>query len=58
MKNCTELVFVDGGASVEVTVTDRCTGCDVTSLDFTPTAFQNMAALSVGRIEGMTWVWS
>ncbi|KAF9822048.1 hypothetical protein IEO21_00042 [Rhodonia placenta] len=46
------------GKSVTVTVTDRCTGCDVTSLDFTPTAFQNMADLSVGRLYGMTWVWS
>lgn len=50
--------FIDQGKSVTVTVTDRCTGCDVTSLDFTPTAFQNMADLSVGRLYGMTWVWS
>ena len=48
----------DGGNSVEVTVTDRCTGCDVTSLDFTPTAFQNLASLGTGRIHDMTWVWS
>ncbi|EPT03938.1 hypothetical protein FOMPIDRAFT_160517 [Fomitopsis schrenkii] len=44
--------------SVEVTVTDRCTGCDATSLDFTPTAFQNLASLATGRIYGMTWMWS
>ncbi|PCH33788.1 hypothetical protein WOLCODRAFT_22254 [Wolfiporia cocos MD-104 SS10] len=43
------------GKSVTVTVTDRCTGCDTTSLDFTPTAFQQMADLSIGRLYGMTW---
>ncbi|KZT72743.1 hypothetical protein DAEQUDRAFT_663502, partial [Daedalea quercina L-15889] len=45
------------GKSVTVTVTDRCTGCSTTSIDFTPTAFEQLADLSVGRITGMTWVW-
>ncbi|KAH9922477.1 RlpA-like double-psi beta-barrel-protein domain-containing protein-containing protein [Fomitopsis serialis] len=46
------------GKSVTVTVTDRCTGCDTTSLDFSPSAFQQLADLSVGRLHGMTWDWS
>ncbi|KAH9922488.1 plant expansin [Fomitopsis serialis] len=46
------------GKSVKVTVTDRCTGCATTDLDFSPSAFQQLADLSVGRLHGMTWVWS
>lgn len=46
------------GKSVEVTVTDRCTGCAETDLDFSPSAFDQLADETVGRISGMTWVWS
>jgi len=46
-----------GGASVTVTVTDRCTGCLTTDLDFSPSAFDGLAAAVIGRIFGMTWVW-
>lgn len=45
------------GKSVTVTVTDRCTGCAQTSLDFSPSAFQQLSDLSVGRLFGMTWTW-
>jgi len=44
------------GKSVPVTITDRCTGCDMFSLDFSPSAFTQMADQSVGRLTGMTWV--
>ncbi|KZT05947.1 uncharacterized protein LAESUDRAFT_726515 [Laetiporus sulphureus 93-53] len=44
-----------GGKSVSVTVTDRCTGCSTTSLDFTPTAFGDLADLSIGRLTDVTW---
>jgi len=46
------------GKSVTVTLTDRCTACAVTDLDFSPSAFNQLADFSVGRIKGMTWVWA
>ncbi|KAH9836381.1 plant expansin [Rhodofomes roseus] len=46
------------GNSVTVTVTDRCVACAVTDLDFSPSAFQQLASESVGRLYGMTWTWS
>jgi hypothetical protein len=45
------------GKSVTVTVTDRCTACDETSLDFSPSAFSQLADQSLGRID-ITWNWS
>jgi hypothetical protein len=45
------------GKSVVVKVTDRCTGCSQTSLDFSPHAFNQLADPSVGRIHGVTWEW-
>ncbi|KAG8219872.1 RlpA-like double-psi beta-barrel-protein domain-containing protein-containing protein [Butyriboletus roseoflavus] len=45
------------GKSVTVTVTDRCTGCSLTDLDFSPNAFDTLAAASVGRIS-INWVWA
>ncbi|KZT69915.1 hypothetical protein DAEQUDRAFT_668682, partial [Daedalea quercina L-15889] len=46
------------GNSVTVTVTDRCTGCATTDLDFSPSAFEQLADLSQGRLYGVTWDWS
>jgi expansin (peptidoglycan-binding protein) len=46
------------GKSVTVTLTDRCGGCALTDLDFSPSAFNQLADFSVGRISGMTWVWA
>jgi hypothetical protein len=45
------------GKSVQVTLTDRCTGCKITDLDFSPSAFNEIADPAVGRISDMTWVW-
>jgi len=45
------------GKSVTVTITDRCVGCKQTDLDFSPTAFSQLADFGVGRLEGMTWEW-
>ncbi|KAI0330553.1 hypothetical protein GY45DRAFT_1323494 [Cubamyces sp. BRFM 1775] len=45
------------GKSVTITVTDRCTGCAVTDLDFSPSAFSQLADFAVGRLHDMTWVW-
>ncbi|KAG6888691.1 hypothetical protein C0995_006681, partial [Termitomyces sp. Mi166 len=46
-----------GGKSVTVTLTDRCTGCALTDLDFSPSAFNILADFSVGRIQDIEWNW-
>jgi len=46
-----------GGKSVTLTITDRCTGCQLTDLDMAPSAFNQLADPSIGRIHGVTWVW-
>ena len=48
----------DQGKSVTITVTDRCVGCAETDLDFSPAAFSQLADLSVGRLDGVTWHWA
>ncbi|PWZ01617.1 hypothetical protein BCV70DRAFT_77743 [Testicularia cyperi] len=45
------------GKSTTVTVVDRCEGCAWGDLDFTATAFKELASLSVGRLSGVTWEW-
>ncbi|KIM67247.1 hypothetical protein SCLCIDRAFT_232592 [Scleroderma citrinum Foug A] len=45
------------GKSTTVTVTDRCQGCAITDLDFSPTAFSDLANESLGRID-ITWMWT
>jgi len=45
---------VSGNVSVDVTVVDRCTGCKLYDLDFSPTAFEGMADMSLGRVD-VTW---
>ncbi|KAH9837114.1 RlpA-like double-psi beta-barrel-protein domain-containing protein-containing protein [Rhodofomes roseus] len=52
-----QIIATYGGKSITVTVTDRCTGCNATSIDFTPTAFSQLADQSLGRIH-LTWVWA
>ncbi|EIW74045.1 plant expansin [Coniophora puteana RWD-64-598 SS2] len=46
-----------GGSNVTVAITDRCTACAITDLDFAPAAFDKLASETVGRIHGVTWVW-
>jgi expansin (peptidoglycan-binding protein) len=46
-----------GSNSVRVKVVDRCEGCAMYSLDFSPAAFNQLADPSVGRVHGMTWTW-
>lgn len=45
------------GRSIKVRLTDRCAACAVTDLDFTPTAFKDLAPNGDGRIRGITWTW-
>lgn len=44
------------GNSVDVTVVDRCEGCAYNDLDFSPSAFTQLADKSLGRID-ITWEW-
>lgn len=50
--------LTDQGKSVTVAITDRCTGCALTDLDFSPSAFDQLASEDLGRLSGMTWVWA
>jgi len=45
------------GKTVTVTITDRCTGCALTSLDFSPAAFDTLADPSLGRLYDIQWEW-
>lgn len=45
------------GNHVEVTVVDRCEGCKYNDLDFSPSAFSQLANQDLGRID-ITWNWS
>ena len=44
------------GKSVEVTVVDSCEGCAENDLDFSPSAFSQIADQGLGRID-ITWEW-
>jgi hypothetical protein len=50
--------FLDQGASVVLTITDRCTGCNITDIDMSPSAFQVLAPLAVGRLHDVVWTWN
>ncbi|WFC97774.1 Lytic transglycosylase [Malassezia yamatoensis] len=43
------------GKSTTVTVVDRCTGCSSDDLDFSPSAFRQLASTSVGRLRNVQW---
>ena len=45
-----------GSKSVVVTIEDKCPGCAYGSIDLSPTAFQQLADESLGRIP-ITWNW-
>ncbi|KXN89956.1 Allergen Asp f 7 [Leucoagaricus sp. SymC.cos] len=45
------------GKTVTVAITDRCEGCALDDLDFSPSAFQQLADPSLGRID-ITWTWN
>ncbi|KAH8729089.1 RlpA-like double-psi beta-barrel-protein domain-containing protein-containing protein [Phaeosphaeriaceae sp. PMI808] len=42
--------------SIDVTVIDRCTGCQPTDLDVSPAMFNQMADADLGRVL-VTWAW-
>ncbi|KAG8898580.1 hypothetical protein FRC00_002622 [Tulasnella sp. 408] len=43
------------GKCVTCRITDRCGGCQPHALDFSPSAFKELADFDVGRLHGMTW---
>lgn len=43
------------GKTITVSLTDRCTGCAYSALDFSPAAFNALADPAIGRIHGLTW---
>ncbi|KAF1953160.1 hypothetical protein CC80DRAFT_527443 [Byssothecium circinans] len=45
-----------GERSVDVTVIDRCTGCQPTDLDVSPAVFKELADPGLGRV-GVEWAW-
>ncbi|PIL31598.1 hypothetical protein GSI_06300 [Ganoderma sinense ZZ0214-1] len=45
------------GKSVEVMAVDRCTGCAMFDLDFSPSAFSELADFAIGRLHGVEWEW-
>lgn len=45
-----------GNRSVDVTVVDRCTGCEPTDLDLSIGAFEQLALQGSGRVVG-SWAW-
>ncbi|RXW23493.1 hypothetical protein EST38_g2390 [Candolleomyces aberdarensis] len=48
-----------GGSSVTITVVDRCVGCAMTDLDFSPSAFDALTGgnRGLGRVQ-ITWEWA
>jgi len=45
-----------GNVTVDVTVVDRCTGCQPTDLDLSPSVFNKLAQQDRGRVRG-SWQW-
>ncbi|GAA5949227.1 hypothetical protein JCM3765_003337 [Sporobolomyces pararoseus] len=43
------------GKSVDVSVQDRCEGCAMWDLDFSPKLFGELADLGIGRLKGVEW---
>jgi len=41
--------------TVHVKATDRCEACQRDDLDFSPTAFGQLASMELGRIRGISW---
>ncbi|KAK0185018.1 riboflavine-aldehyde-forming enzyme [Armillaria mellea] len=53
--HCGKVITVSyQGKSVDVTVRDLCPGCGSNGIDLSPTAFQQLAGLDVGRMQ-VTW---
>ncbi|OBZ68318.1 Papain inhibitor [Grifola frondosa] len=43
------------GNFVDATVVDECPGCASGSIDLSPSAFEQLAPLSAGRLYGVSW---
>lgn len=45
-----------GGKSIDLTVVDRCTGCQATDIDVTRSVFKGLANIDEGRVD-VEWSW-
>ncbi|KAG8726317.1 hypothetical protein FRC11_000374 [Ceratobasidium sp. 423] len=43
------------GKTISVKVVDRCYACGYDDIDLSPAAFQQFAALAVGKLQGVSW---
>jgi hypothetical protein len=47
---------VSANKSIDLTVVDRCVGCQAEDLDLSYSAFDYLADMSLGRVRG-SWAW-
>ncbi|KAG8744056.1 hypothetical protein FRC12_014880 [Ceratobasidium sp. 428] len=47
--------FTWGGKTIKVGIVDRCYACGTEDIDLSPAAFQQFAALGVGKLQGTSW---
>ncbi|QRW14932.1 hypothetical protein RhiLY_13931 [Ceratobasidium sp. AG-Ba] len=43
------------GKTIKVGIVDRCGACGYNDIDLSPSAFQQFAALGVGKLQGVSW---
>jgi hypothetical protein len=56
-QNFSSLTPIVGATNVTVTVVDRCQACAYSDVDFSGSAFTQLAPESDGRVD-ITWVWN
>ncbi|KAG9073534.1 hypothetical protein FS749_015033 [Ceratobasidium sp. UAMH 11750] len=55
-KACGKMVHLTWhGKSTKVKIVDRCYACGDNDLDLSPAAFQDLAPLATGKLQGVTW---
>ncbi|KAG8740561.1 hypothetical protein FRC12_015953 [Ceratobasidium sp. 428] len=47
--------FTWNGKTIKVGIVDRCYACGPDDIDLSPSAFQQFAALGVGKLQGSSW---
>ncbi|KAG8695876.1 hypothetical protein FRC09_008873 [Ceratobasidium sp. 395] len=47
--------FTWNGKTIKVGIVDRCSACGYNDIDLAPAAFQQFAALGVGKLNGASW---
>ncbi|KAF2771227.1 hypothetical protein EJ03DRAFT_269036 [Teratosphaeria nubilosa] len=56
---CNKKISITGtdGSQYSATVVDRCTGCDESSIDLSPSLFSTVAPDGDGRVHNIKWCW-